>query len=76
MARIECIKNKCFGGEIMDTLYPETVFGDKIPSYNEDAFFMDYAVMYKDKVVILKYKMKIDNWTIDTENKILFLLIY
>lgn len=21
MARIECIKNKCFGGEIMDTLY-------------------------------------------------------
>ena len=57
----------------MNALYPETVFGYKIPSYNEDALFMDYAVMYKDKVVILKYKMKIDNWTIDTENKVLTL---
>ena len=61
-----CIKSVENNKEIMNTLYPETAFGNKIPSYNEDALFMDYAVMYKDKVVILKYKMKIDNWTIDT----------
>ena len=68
-----CIKSVENNKEIINTLHPETAFGDKIPSYNEDAIFMDYAVMYKDRVIILKYKMKIDNWTIDTENKILTL---
>lgn len=68
-----CIKSVENNSEIINTLYPETAFGDKIPSYNEDAFFMDYIVMYKDKATILKCKMKIDNWTIDTENKILTL---
>ena len=68
-----CIKSVENNSEIINTLYPETAFGDKIPSYNEDAFFMDYIVMYKDKATILKYKMKIDNWTIDTENKVLTL---
>lgn len=68
-----CIKSVENNSEILNTLYPETAFGDKIPSYNEDAFFMDYIVMYKDKATILKYKMKIDNWTIDTENKVLTL---
>lgn len=68
-----CIKSVENNSKIINTLYPETAFGDKIPSYNEDAFFMDYIVMYKDKATILKYKMKIDNWTIDTENKVLTL---
>ena len=68
-----CIKSVENNSKIINTLYPETTLGDKIPSYNEDAFFMDYVVMYKDKATILKYKMKIDNWTIDAENKILTL---
>ena len=68
-----CIKSVENNSKIINTLYPETILGDKIPSYNEDAFFMDYVVMYKDKATILKYKMKIDNWTIDTENKVLTL---
>ncbi len=68
-----CIESVENNQEIINTLHPKTIFGDKIPSYNEDALFMDYAVTYKDKVVILKYKMKIDNWTIDSENKVLTL---
>ena len=68
-----CIKSVESNPEIMNTLHPKTAFGDEIPSYNEDAIFMDYAVIYKDKVTILKYKMKIDNWTIDTENRVLTL---
>ena len=68
-----CIKSVESNSEIMNTLHPKTIFGEEIPSYNEDAIFMDYAVIYKDKVTILKYKMKIDNWTIDTENRVLTL---
>ena len=68
-----CIESVENNKKIINTLHPETLFGDKISSYNEDAFFMDYAIMYKDRVVILKYKMKIDNWTIDVENKTLTL---
>lgn len=54
---------------IMNKLHPTTVFDEIIPSYNEDAMFIDFCVMYKDRATILKYKMKIDNWTIDIDNK-------
>ena len=47
--------------------------GDPIESYNEDAMFIDVQVNYKGKSIILKLKMKADNWTIDTSEKILTL---
>lgn len=70
---VACIKSIEKNRDIMDKLHPTTVFNDSIPSYNEDAMFIDFAVLYKGHSVILKYKMKIDNWTIDKEGKTLTL---
>ena len=69
----KCIKSLQNNQIIMDKLHPTTMFGDTIPSYNEDAMFIDYAVLYQGRSIILKYKMKIDNWTIDKDNKVLTL---
>lgn len=68
-----CINSIENNKEIMNTLHPTTVFGENIPSFNEDAIFMDFVVTYQGKAVTLKYKMKIDNWTIDTDDKVLTL---
>lgn len=54
---------------IMQKLHPTDIFGDPIESHNEDAMLIDFWVIYKNQATILKYKMKIDNWTIDKENK-------
>lgn len=69
----KCIKSLQNNQTIMDKLHPTTILGDEIPSYNEDAMFIDYAVLYQGRSTILKYKMKIDNWTIDKDDKILTL---
>lgn len=58
---------------IMNKLHPVDIFGSSIPSYNEDALFLDFAVIYKNRVAILKMKAKADNWSIDEENKLLTL---
>lgn len=65
-----CINNK----SIMNKLSPTDVFGDKIESHNEDAIFIDFVVTYKKKYcTTLSFKLKIDNWTIDYDNKIVTL---
>lgn len=46
---------------IQNALHPETPFGDPMPSFNEDAIFLDVLVTYKDKHITLKLKMKADN---------------
>lgn len=62
--------NSCHNNvQLMNKLHPTDLFGDTIESHNEDAMFMDYLVTYKDKHVKLRFKLKIDNWTIDVENK-------
>lgn len=59
---------------IMNRLHPTDLFGDPLPSFNEDALFMNFLFVYKNEhCCILKYKMKADNWTIDVDNKILTL---
>ena len=58
---------------IMSKLHPVDIFGSPIKSYNEDALFLDFAVIYKNRVAILKVKAKADNWSIDEENKLLTL---
>lgn len=68
-----CVKNLQANEIIQSKLHPKDVFGDNLPSFNEDALFLDIIVTYKDRYVILKLKMKADNWTIDEENKILTL---
>lgn len=68
-----CLKS-CYNNQaIMNKLHPTDIFGDPIESYCEDALFMDFLVTYKDKYVKLPFKLKIDNWTIDEENKVVTL---
>ena len=65
-----CYNNK----QIMNYLHPTDIWGDPIESYCEDALFMDFLVVYKGKKCeTLPFKLKIDNWTIDPENKIVTL---
>lgn len=67
---INSIKNNT---EIMEKLHPTDVFGYPSESHNEDAMFIDFYVICNDKATKLKFKMKIDNWTIDPESKKLVL---
>lgn len=70
---VKCVTHLKECDDIQNTLFPTDVFGDKLPSFNEDAMFMDFVVMYDGKATILKFKAKADNWTIDVENKTLTL---
>lgn len=64
-----CSKNP----QINKLINPVDAFGDPIESHCEDALFMDFVGIYDNKCVRLPLKQKIDNWTIDVENKILTL---
>lgn len=69
-----CVQSCKSNENIVNLLHPTTPFGDPIESYCEDAFFMDYIVIYKGKQCsTLRFKMKADNWTIDPDSKILTL---
>lgn len=65
-----CLKNK----EIYDKLHPKNLYDEFVDSYFEDALFIDFIVTYQGKqCAILPFKLKIDNWTIDFDSKILTL---
>ena len=69
-----CLESCRANNDIMNLLHPTTPFGDPIESYFEDALFMDYIVIYKHhNCAVLPFKMKADNWTIDTDSKIITL---
>lgn len=69
-----CIKSLEENREVMSRLHPIDVFGDPIESYFEDALFMDYVIIYQGKqCTTLRFKLKIDNWTIDPERKVVTL---
>jgi hypothetical protein len=59
--------------QINKLINPVDTFGDPIESHCEDALFMDFVGIYDGKCVRLPLKQKIDNWTIDVENKTLTL---
>ena len=65
---VESLKNNSV---IMSKIHPTDIFGDPIESHCEDALFMDYLVTYQGKqCAILRFKLKIDNWTIDEDSKV------
>ena len=65
-----CINSLRDNTEIMSKIHPTDVFGDPIESYCEDALFMDFIVVHEgSKCATLRFKLKIDNWTIDEETK-------
>ena len=69
-----CLTSCTSNEDIMNLLHPKNVFGQAIESHCEDAFFMDYIVIYQGKhCATLNFKMKADNWTIDYDNKVLTL---
>lgn len=70
-----CIESCKNNDDITNLLHPVDPFGDPAgESYCEDAFFMDYIVIYKEKqCATLHFKMKADNWTIDFDNKVVTL---
>lgn len=65
----QCVLSIKANRNIQKKLHPKNEFGEFLPSFNEDAFFMNFKIIYKDKEIILPFKMKADNWTIDVENK-------
>lgn len=72
-AATACIENVEKDRTIQKLLHPTDEWGDNLPSFNEDALFINVIVTYKGKCVTLPLKMKADNWTIDEENKVLTL---
>ena len=56
-----CVNNVLNNNIIYETLNPTDDFFNPLPSFNEDAIFLDVLVTYKDKYAILKLKMKADN---------------
>jgi len=70
----DCLESCYNNPKIMNKLHPTNLFGDVIESHNEDAFFIDFLVTYKNRYcTTLKFKLKADNWTIDPEEKIVTL---
>lgn len=66
---IKCIENLKKNRRIHSLINPTDIFGDPIESYNEDAFFMDFIATHGDNEYRLKLKLKIDNWSIDVNDK-------
>lgn len=65
----KCIYSINSNRHIYKKLHPVDEWGESLPSFNEDALFMDFKVIYKDQEIIIPFKMKADNWTVDIENK-------
>lgn len=70
---INCVNNLANNYAVKTILNPTDMFGEPIPSFNEEAFFLDFKVTFQEKEHIIKFKMKADNWTIDLDNKIITL---
>lgn len=58
----KCLNNLNVNEQINRLMFPEDS-----EFYNEDAFFATFKAQYNDKEVDLKFKMKIDNWSINQE---------
>lgn len=70
----KCLESCKQNRNLTSKLNPTDIFGDpQGKSFNEDAFFIDFVCVYKDKACVLKIKLKADNWTIDIENRKLVL---
>lgn len=70
---VACVNSILNNKQIINKLHPVDEWDDEIPSFNEEAFFIDFIVLYKDKASVIKFKMKADNWTYDPDNKVVTL---
>lgn len=69
-----CVKSIAKNKDIQSLLHPEGIFEDPI-SLNEAALFINFKATDTEtgKSVILKFKAKLDNFTVDLENNALVL---
>lgn len=68
-----CVNACHINKSISNKLHPITLFGQSLPTFNEDALFIEFLITYKDKYVRLPFKLKVDNWTLDSYNKVITL---
>ena len=66
----KCVENLRSNKKVINIVQPVDFFGERIDSYNEDAFFINFKCAYDDKECVIKFKMKADNWTIDLRIKL------
>lgn len=69
----KCVESLQNNAPIQKELHPVDLFDSPLPSFNEDAIFLDIVVLYKNHGIELPLKMKADNWTIDEDDEILTL---
>lgn len=70
----KCIENLKADSTIQKKLRPEDSFMEALPSFNEDTLFLDFIIIYQGKLcTTLHIKGKLDNWTINEDEKILTL---
>lgn len=69
----KCLNALSSNKKITKVINAVDLMGDPIDSFNEDAMFMDIQVTYQDTPIILKLKMKADNWTVDVDGQTLTL---
>ena len=70
----KCLESCYNNSVIMNKLHPLNIYGEKIESNCEDALFIDFIITYKDKQCArIPFKLKIDNWTIDPDEKLIVL---
>ena len=71
---MQCINNLKNNSLIQSKLHPTGDFMEDLPAFNEDTLFLDFLVIYQDKLcTTLHIKGKLDNWTIDEDRKVLTL---
>lgn len=77
-----CLNSVKKNNLIMDLLFPDDIISNNIKSYHEDVMTMHFKAIipngefddpFFDEVIELKLKAKIDNWSIDFDNKLVTL---
>lgn len=65
----DCVKSITNNRYIQQKLHPMDMFAEYLPTFNEEAFFIDFYVEINNTRIKIPFKMKADNWTYDPERK-------
>lgn len=68
-----CIYSLKSNNKIVELVKPSSEFYLNVESYNEDAIFLDIKVVFENREIVLKLKMKADNWTFNQDTKTIVL---
>lgn len=68
-----CLSSLHSNKKVVEVVKPNNEFYLEVETYNEDSIFLDIVITYKDKEIILRLKMKADNWTFNHDTKTIVL---